>query len=749
MEVMLGNGDGTFQPGVPFGAALLKESTPVLADMNGDGALDIVVADAASDNINYYQGNGDGTFQASITVATLSNPGSILSVGDFDGDGILDIAAGNRTDTNIALFNGVGDGTFVFDQNLTALGNSEASTVGDFNEDGWLDLVGGDFIASNSSLLLNDAGLGFNSASALNLGVNMVAVAAADLNGDGHADIIGNQHAQSNSMTVSLGAGDGTFAPLLTLSPGLFFNPEPITVANFAAGGGLGFAITDSASGAVDIFMLTATVTPSTFDFGNVAINSTPTPQVLTITNNTTNTIDLTSSTFSGANASEFTIASTDCGATLAPGASCTSSVAFTPLASGARAATFTLVDSAPGGEQTVSFTGTGVDASAVLLTPATLTFVTRQLNTTSGTQVITVKNSGNATLTIASITLAGADPGDFAETNTCLATLAVNATCTVSVTFTPTVVGARTASVIITDNALDTPETIALQGVGAIDTVSLSPASLTYPAQMATTTSAAQNIVLTNTGSTALSISSIAITGTNSADFSQTNDCGVSVATTSTCTVMVTFTPTAGGARSATLTITDSSVLSPHTVPLTGTGQDFALTISGPQTVTAGASGMFTLTITPDDGFVQPITLTCTDSIPHSTCSVTPATITPSAVAPTTVTLTITTSGKASAGIAPFQSPRAPLYFPNLRVFELLLLLPILALGLRWRKLLLTSRAAGLVFAALLLAFIAVGVTACGGDSSTRTPSGAYTVTVTATSGSLSNSTTASMTVQ
>lgn len=750
MEVMLGNGNGTFQAALPVGAANLDETVPVLADINGDGKLDILVADQASDHINYYRGNGDGTFQASVVAGTLSNAGSVLSVGDFNGDGILDIAAGNATDTKIALFTGVGDGTFVFDQNLTALGNS-LTTVGDFNEDGWLDLAGADAIGSSSSVLLNNSGLGFNAASALDAGVNMVAIAAADLNGDGHADIIGNQHAQANSMTVSLGAGNGTFAPLTLFNVGFYFNGEPITVGNFAAGGGVGFAVNDDDLGAVDIFMLSATLSPSTIDFGNVAINSTPAPQVITITNNTLNAIDLTSTAFSGTNSAEFTVASTTCGATLASSASCTSSVAFTPLASGARSAAFTVVDNAPGGLQPVSLTGTAVTASAVSLAPAALTFGSRLLNSTSATQVVTVKNSGNAILDIASITLAGTNAADFSETNTCGATLAVNATCNVSVTFTPTVLGARTAVVTFVDNALDTPEAIVLQGAGAIDPLTLSAPSLTYPVQMASTPSTVQNVVLTNVGSAAVSISSIAITGTNSADFSQTNNCGVSLATTATCTVIITFTPTLGGARSATLTINDGSFLSPHTVALTGTGQDFTLAISAAQTVTAGASGNFTLTITPDNGFVQPIALTCTDTIPHSTCAVAPAMITPSASAPTTVMLTITTTAKGSAGLAPFQSPGTPLYFPNPRVFELLLLLSILALGFRWRKSLLTTRYAGLVFAALLLAFIAVGVTACGGSdsSSTRTPSGAYTVTVTATSGSLSNSTTANMTVQ
>src|SRR5439155_11033492 len=109
--------------------------------------------------------------------------------------------------------------------------------------------------------------------------------------------------------------------------------------------------------------------------------------------------------------------------------------------------------------------------------------------------------------------------------------------------------------------------------GTGGSPTASLSPTSLTFPSQTVGTTGTAQAVTLSNSGSAALSITSIAITGTNSGDFGQTNNCGSSLAAGSSCAINVTFTPAATGTRSATLTVTDNASNSPQTASLTGSG--------------------------------------------------------------------------------------------------------------------------------------------------------------------------------
>ena len=592
MDELLGNGDGTFQAATAFGSMNVSEQYAFLADVNGDGFLDILVADNGSSNINYYQGNGDGTFQNSVTIGTVDFIPLIIAVGDFNGDGILDIAAGNESDTTIALFQGNGDGTFLTAQNFTGQGNSASVAVGDFNEDGWLDLVGGDFggtgsPGTNSSLLLNNAGSGFLPATLLNIGsVRIYAIGVADLNGDGHADIVGNE-LPGGAMTVSLGAGNGTFAAFLTAGEGYYWQPEPITVGNFVSGGGVGFVGTDESFGAVDVILLSVTVSPTPLPFGNVAINSTPAAMALTITNNSTTGVTLVSSVISGTNSSEFVISGTTCGTTLASGASCSSSIAFTPLATGARSATFTLTDTGAGLTQTAALTGTGVTASAVLLTPSSsVTFANQALTTTSAPQIVTVKNSGNATLNIASILLGGANAADFGKTSTCGTTLAVSASCTITVTFTPSASGMRNATVTLTDDALDSPQTLLLSGTG----VTSNPQPVLAMLSPTTATAGGAGFTLTLTGTNfvagtivewnGVALATTVVSGTQLTAVVPAID--IAAGGTAALTVL---NPAPGGGASAAITFTINDPL-----PTLG--------LLSPTTANAG-SAAFTLTLT------------------------------------------------------------------------------------------------------------------------------------------------------
>src|SRR5207244_913061 len=110
---------------------------------------------------------------------------------------------------------------------------------------------------------------------------------------------------------------------------------------------------------------------------------------------------------------------------------------------------------------------------------------------------------------------------------------------------------------------------TVNLTGTGVTPVASLAPSSLTFGNQQVGATSAASPVTLSNTGSGALAITSIAVSG----DFGQTDTCGGSLAAGANCTTNVTFTPTASGARSGTLTVTDNAVSNPRTVLLAGTG--------------------------------------------------------------------------------------------------------------------------------------------------------------------------------
>src|SRR3989441_4546717 len=250
----------------------------------------------------------------------------------------------------------------------------------------------------------------------------------------------------------------------------------------------------------------------------------------------------------------------------VAPGASCTISISFTPAATGARTATVTITDDAAGSPQLVSLAGTGI-VPAVTLAPTNLAFGTQRLSTTSPAQTVTLTNSGTATLSITSIALAGSNPGDFAVAGSGVAPcplaggpVAASASCAFTVTFTPAATSGRAATVTITDDAPGSPQSVSLTGTGVTPpTATLSATSSAFGNQRVGTTSAAQNLTLTNNGGTPLNLTSITITGAQAADFAFAagNTCPTgagSVAPGASCTISISFTPAATGARTATV---------------------------------------------------------------------------------------------------------------------------------------------------------------------------------------------------
>ncbi len=215
---------------------------------------------------------------------------------------------------------------------------------------------------------------------------------------------------------------------------------------------------------------------PVSLTFASQLVGSASTAQSVTIENTGNATLNLTAApTISGTNSSDFTFAATGTtctsGGTIAPASSCVISLTFTPGAAGTRGpATLTITDNASPNSQIVNLTGAGTNgAPAVTTTPASpLTFAGQLVSSTSTAQTVTVTNSGNASLTFGAQAISIS--GDFAQTNTCNGTtVAVNGTCTIMVTFTPasTTNNPRTGLLTITDNAPNTPQTVALSGTG------------------------------------------------------------------------------------------------------------------------------------------------------------------------------------------------------------------------------------------------------------------------------------------
>jgi pimeloyl-ACP methyl ester carboxylesterase len=311
-----------------------------------------------------------------------------------------------------------------------------------------------------------------------------------------------------------------------------------------------------------------AALSPASLAFPNQLVGTPSAAQVTSLANGGNIALSVTSISLTGVNSSDFAQTNT-CGTSVAAGSSCTISVIFTPSGTGARTASIAVIDSA--GTQITTVSGVGT-APAVSLSSNNLIFANQTVGTSSTAQAVTLTNSGNGGLSINSISISGANSADFAQTNTCGTSVAAGANCTISITFVPTAAGSRTAAVTIVDNAGSQGISLAGTGVAAGPAVQLTPTSLSFGVQPVGVASSVRAINVANTGGSALSITSISVTGTNGTDFAQTNTCGTSVGAGGTCTISITFKPAAAGPRSAAITLQDGVGI--QTVPLDGIGQ-------------------------------------------------------------------------------------------------------------------------------------------------------------------------------
>jgi hypothetical protein len=566
LSVMMGNGNGTFGTPTQYGKSAYTIGVTA-ADMNGDGKLDLVAVgyDTVSNNgfVSVLLGNGDGTFQSPINLTTGYSSFYNVIVADYNGDGKLDVAAGDYNG-GVNVFLGNGNGTL---QSPLIFGAATAPAnliSGDFNADGAPDIAAENVRDSTVSVLLNTAGTFIATTSSLNpSGVGQSVTFTANITGsinttttptgsvtfyDG-SNAIGTATLKSGSGSISTSSlAQGTHTITAQYSGDTNFVPHT------------GAALSQSVlSGPLVV------LSPTSLTFGNQNVGTTSGPQTVTLSNTGVASLSITSITTSG----DFAQTNT-CGASVAAGASCSISVTFTPTTTGTRTGTLSVNDNAPGSPQTVSLSGTGV-APSVQLSPTSLSYATQLVKTMSAPQVVTLTNNGTATLNITKINIGGKDPADFNETNTCGTTVAIGASCSISVIFQPQSRGSRSGTLKISDNAIGSPQTANLTGTGTV--VSLSATSINFGSEPVGKTSAPNTFTLTNTGQTTLSITSITLTGANPGDFAQTNTCGTSVAASGSCTISVTFTPTAKGSRSASVSIADSGGGSPQAVSLSGNG--------------------------------------------------------------------------------------------------------------------------------------------------------------------------------
>jgi Beta-propeller repeat/Abnormal spindle-like microcephaly-assoc'd, ASPM-SPD-2-Hydin len=277
------------------------------------------------------------------------------------------------------------------------------------------------------------------------------------------------------------------------------------------------------------------------------------------------------------------------------------------------------------------------------------------------------------------------------------------------------------------------------------------SPQTVKFSSQVATTTSAAQTVTLTNDGEDPLTITDIGTT----AEFAETNTCIASGSTSGTvqpganCTISLTFTPITQGSQLGILTVTDNGPKSPHSLAMSGTGQDFTFTANPPViTVSAGQQAQYTLTVSPLSGFNQSVALTCSGGPPDSTCTVNPKSVTLDGTSAQMATVAVATTAR-SGEIAPYTGPRLP---PQLLQWKfdvgamaLMALLMVLLAGWARRGSLEPARNAFRLAAAIfaLLVLTVVFWSSCGGNGTlpTGTPAGSYGITITGTDATLIHS--------
>ena len=476
-------------------------------------------------------------------------------------------------------------------------------------------------------------------------------------------------------------AAGGSVAPGANCTVSVAFRPA--AGATGARTGSL--SITHDAAGSPGSVALSSTATAaaapaaaltSSLAFGSVNVGTAGTTQTATLSNTGTAALTLGSLT---TGSTEFTITGGTCvaGGLIAPAGSCTVLAGFTPSAAGARSASLVVTHNASGGQSSTALSGTGVALSPVIgVSPTTLSF-SQTIAAASAAQTVTVSNSGNAPLMIGSLAFAGAQAGEFqiATGTTCTAggSVAANASCLVRLTFTPSVAGARSASLSITHNATGSPSNVTLNGTGtatAQPAISLNAAALSFSSQTLGSTSAAQIVTVSNSGAASLTFTGETLTGTAASDFTRSGTCTATGTLTAgaSCTVGFTFTPGAIGARSATLTLASTASNGSAVLSLGGTGaavptpsvglapgslafgNQTTSVASTARTVTLSNSGSGALTlasVTATNGFG--VTHNCGSSVAAGTSCTLSVTFTPAAAGTAAGTLSVASNAAGS----------------------------------------------------------------------------------------------------
>jgi uncharacterized repeat protein (TIGR01451 family) len=274
VSILLGLGGGLFQAAAGY-AAGSEPFFAAVADFNGDGKSDLAIANLGSANVSILLGNGNGTFQPAVDYATGASPHSVV-VGDFNGDGKPDLAVVSSGSNSVSILLGNGNGTL---QSPVAYGvgaNPLAAAVGDFNGDGKPDLAVANYGSSSVSILLGNGYGAFQAAVGYGAGPTPQAVVVADFNLDGKPDL-------AAGSSLLLGNGDGTFqapgggAGGVSMAAGDFNQDGPPDLAAVSISGNSVFVYLNEAGKLTSTTTLGSSVNPSSLG-QSVTFTATVTP---------------------------------------------------------------------------------------------------------------------------------------------------------------------------------------------------------------------------------------------------------------------------------------------------------------------------------------------------------------------------------------------------------------------------------------------------------------------------------------
>ena len=350
VSVLLGNGDGTFTAAVDYATG----SVPVwltTGDFNADGKLDLAVADFGNFDgrkVSILVGNGDGTFGPHVDYATGGLPRSVTT-SDFNGDGKLDLALPNQAHNTVSILLGNGDGTFQRHTDYATGATAQIVTTGDFDADGNLDLAVTTDGSNAVSILLGNGDGTFPTHVEYATGSGAFHIAIADLNGDGKLDLAVN----GVSLNVLLGNGDGTFQSHVEYGVGS--GPVGVTIGDFNGDGRLDLAEANFNDNTVSVLLQGTTVALSdtSLDFGLQLVGTASSPQAVTLTNTGPIALNISSISASG----DF-LQRNNCGSSLPAGESCTIRITFNPTDKGIRTGDVTITDDAGDSPQVIALSG-------------------------------------------------------------------------------------------------------------------------------------------------------------------------------------------------------------------------------------------------------------------------------------------------------------------------------------------------------------------------------------------------------